>query len=141
MKTVLYGLLMALVPDVARLPAGAHRVSQVRTSPVSLVFEVQAREGTVLICSLSQRESDCFQSPEIRLLADVSRRVIRPLDFQDRTSLVLAGDRLRSIDVHLELELSARLMSWLLAADAAGHRLDGGADVAFHESGGAWGER
>jgi hypothetical protein len=128
MKSVLYGLLLLLVPDLATLEAGITRLS---TCPASspLMFEAHARDGCVLLCVIRWRRGDPWQGPEMRLLIDVSRHVIRPLEYAELVVHELAGDREHSIDVALELKLSVQLMQWLVSARQAGHRLDASADI------------
>lgn len=129
MKSILYGLLLALVPDLAALQAGVARISTGASTVYPLSFEVHARDGCVLICALRRRNGDHWQDPVMRLFVDVAGHVIRPLDFQDQIETKLAGDREHSIDVDVELKLCSHLMHWLMSAREQGHRLDASANV------------
>lgn len=128
MKSILYGLLLALVPDLAALQAGLIRISTCASTFYPLAFEVHARDGAILICAL-RRGSDRWQDPEMKLLIDVSGHVARPLEFHDRIETRVAGDRDHSIDVGVELGLCTRLIQWLASDRACGHRLDASADL------------
>jgi len=128
MKSVLYALLLLLVPDLSALRAGVTRLSTCSaTSP--LMFEVQARDGCLLICALRRRGGNRWQEPEMKLLVDVAGHVLRPLEFEEPLVHELAGDRSHSINVDLELKLSIQLMQWLLTARRLGHRLDASANT------------
>ena len=129
MKSVLYGLLLALVPDLAALQAGVIRLSTCASAAYPLAFEVHVRAGGVLICALRRRNGDHWKDPEMRLLVDVSGHVIRPLEFQDQVGFELAGDHKHSIDVDVELKLCSHLMQWLMSAKEQGHRLDVSANI------------
>lgn len=129
MKSVLYGLLLALVPDLAALQAGLSRLSTCCSTISPLSFDVHARDGSILICALRRCNGDHWHDPVMRLWVDVEGQAVRPLDFQDQIETKLAGDRYHSIDVDLELKLRCHLMQWLISAREHGHRLDASANV------------
>jgi hypothetical protein len=129
MKSILYGLLLALVPDLASLQAGVSRISTCCSAVYPLSFEVHARDGSVLICALRRCNGDHWHDPLMKLFIDVSGHVIRPLEFQDQIEMKVAGDREHSIDVDMELKLCSHLMHWLMSAREQGHRLDASANV------------
>lgn len=129
MKSVLYGMLRAIVPDLTLIHAGVMRLSTCSSSAYNLAFEVHARDGAILICALRRCNGDHWRDPMMRLFVDVDGRVVRPLDFEDQIETKLAGDRFHSIDVSVELKLNSHLMQWLISARELGHRLDASADV------------
>jgi hypothetical protein len=129
MKSILYGLLLALVPDLAALQAGVSRLSTCAFAVYPLAFEVHARDGSVLICALRRCNGDHWRDPVMKVFIDVAGHVVRPLEFQDQIETKLAGDRQHSIDVDVELKLCSHLMQWLMSAREHGHRLDVSANV------------
>lgn len=129
MKSVIYALLLALIPDLMLLKAGVSRVSSRAPHPFS--FDVHARDGAILICALRRCRGDRRSDPTMKVVVDVFEHVARPLEFQDLglPDVLLAGDREHSIDVEVELQMCSQLLQWLTLATAEGQKLDASADI------------
>ncbi|MGA8054066.1 MAG: hypothetical protein WCA12_09445 [Burkholderiales bacterium] len=126
MKSVLYQLLLALVPDLPLLDVGAHRRSDLRSAPhLLLVFEVRERRGSVLLCSLTLRteaEEDAVPSPCMAISVDAGQCIVRPLHYRDRMVYCIAGDEAGTVDVEAEMEQASLLLGWLCSARSQAHR-------------------
>lgn len=129
MKSILYGLLLALVPDLSFLQAGLKRLSTCSLDGCPLKFEIESRTGSLLVCSLHRCSSTYQGETTIRVLIDVCGHVIRPLELHDHLGMKVAGDRSNSLDVDVELQLCSFFLTWLIGAKDQGHRLDASANL------------
>jgi len=114
MKSVLYGLLLAFLPELAAMRQGMCRLSSASSMPLQV--DIRFRFEGALLCALN------FETGlQLLLYVDLAEHIARPLHATESGVFHLAGDSEGAIDVAEEMHLASLSIGLLSSVCQAEH--------------------